>query len=388
MLQKIRVLDLGSFITAPYAAMLLAELGAEVVKVERPGGGDPFRAFDGNLYSPQFQAHNRNKKSILLDYGQPAGKNLLLDLIQKADVLIVNMRPGGAERLGIGAEEAMRLNPKLVYCSITGFGEDGPYKDRPAYDTVGQSLSGWLSLFHDSTDPRIAGPAVCDALTGMFACNGVLAALVERSQTGKGRKVDVNMVEANLAFAAEPLAQFFATGKNVSPFGRTALSQSFVLSCSDGARVGVHLSSPEKFWLGLVAATNADQLKVDERFSTREGRVRNYQALSNVLAEIFATKTSHDWHERLKANDVPFAPALRFDELMGNEHVRHLNPFYTLEHPVYGAVQGVRNPLRFDGERCEALLPPPALGEHSSEVLKSWLGLEEPASAKSAASQE
>lgn len=376
MLQDIRVLDLGSFITAPYAAMLLAEMGAEVVKVERPGGGDPFRAFDGNLYSPQFQAHNRNKKSIVVDYDQPAGKAVLLDLIKKADVLVVNMRPGGPERLGIGAEEVMRLNSKLVYCSITGFGEDGPYRDRPAYDTVGQSLSGWLSLFHDSSDPRIAGPAVCDALTGMFACNGVLAALVERGRTGRGRKVDVNMVEANLAFAAEPLAQYFSTGKNVLPFGRTALSQSFVLSCSDGGRVGVHLSSPEKFWLGLVVATGANDLKLDERFRTREGRVRNYRELSVALAEIFETKPSTYWHAKLEENDVPFAPALRFDELMGNEHVHHLDPFYTVGHPIYGSVKGVRNPLRFDGERCDVPLPPPALGEHSAEILKSWLGVD------------
>ena len=168
-LHSIRVLDLGNFITGPYAAMLLAELGADVVKVERPGTGDPFRSFEGGLYSPHFQSYNRHKRSVTLDYSKPEGLEILRKLVSNADVVVLNNRPGVSEKLGVDYERLHAINRRLVYCSITGFGSDGPYASRPAYDNVGQTLSGWLSLFHDGGDPRVAGPAVSDALTGVFA---------------------------------------------------------------------------------------------------------------------------------------------------------------------------------------------------------------------------
>ena len=372
MLQGIRVLDLGSFITAPYAAMQLAEMGAEVIKVERPKGGDPFRSFAGGLYSPQFQAHNRGKRSLALDYAKPEGRAVLLQLVEQSDVLIINLRPGAAERLGIGAKEMLALNPRLVYCSITGFGTDGPYRDRPAYDTVGQALSGWLSLFHDSTDPRIAGPAVCDAVTGMFATQGILAALYQRERSGEGCLVEANMVEACMAFATEPMSQYLAKGAPVKPFDRTSLSQSFVMNCSDGRRIGLHLSSPEKFWLGLVTAMETPALAEDERFSTREKRVQNYEALARELAETFAQRTYEDWESHLLAADVPFSPALRLDELETDPQVRHLAPFIRATHPRQGEVRGVRHPLRYAGQRPPDLAAPPELGEDSEQVLASF----------------
>lgn len=376
MLTGVRVLDLGSFITAPYAAMLLAEMGAEVIKVERPNGGDPFRSFAGGLYSPQFQAHNRGKRSLALDYAKPAGLAVLEKLVEQADVVLVNLRPDAAERLGIGAARLQTLNQRLVYCAISGFGEDGPYRDRPAYDTVGQALSGWLSLFHDSTDPRIAGPAVCDAITGLFAAQGVLGALFERSTTGRGRQVQVNMVEACLAFATEPLSQFFSSGQAIAPFNRTALSQSFVLRCADGRRIGLHLSSPEKFWQGLVAAIGRPELATDERFVTRENRVRNYEVLARELADEFAKRPAAQWEELLLREDVPFSPALRLDELEHDPHIRHLDPFVDAVHARQGRVRGVRHPVRYDGQRPADLTAPPELGEDSLALL-STLGLDD-----------
>lgn len=375
MLAGLRVLDLGSFITAPYAAMQLAELGAEVIKVERPQGGDPFRSFAGGLYSPQYQAHNRGKRSLALDYASPGGLAVLNAMVARADVMIVNLRPGAAERLGIGADTVQALNPRLVYCSITGFGDDGPYHDRPAYDTVGQALSGWLSLFHESSDPRIAGPAVCDAITGLFAAQGILAALYERERTERGRLVQANMVQACLAFATEPLAQFFSSGKAVRPFARTALSQSFVLMCSDGRRIGLHLSSPEKFWQGLLTALERPGLAKDPRFAAREARVLNYESLASVLAEEFARLPSAEWERRLLAADVPFSPALRLDELEDDPHLRHLDPFSRMQHPRHGELRGVRHPLRYDHERLADLPAPPELGEDSKDLLLE-LGLQ------------
>ena len=250
-LHSARVIDLGNFITGPYTAMLLGELGADVVKVELPGTGDPFRAFKSGLYSPQFQSHNRHKRSMTVDYARPAGLAILHELLARADVVVMNNRPGVAAKLGIDFPRLHALNPRLVYCSITGFGPDGPYAGRPAYDNVGQTLAGWLSLFHKGGDARIAGPAVTDALTGVFAAIGILGALYDREKSGVGRRVDVSMLEATLAFATEPIGHYFATGETPGPHSRAAMSQAYLLDCKDGKRIGLHMSSPEKFWAGL-----------------------------------------------------------------------------------------------------------------------------------------
>ncbi|CAN5486896.1 CaiB/BaiF CoA-transferase family protein [soil metagenome] len=371
-LAGIRVLDLGNFITAPYAAMLLAEMGADVIKIERPGG-DPFRAFNGGLYSSHFQAHNRNKRSIVLDYAKPAGLALLDNLVRQADALLINVRPGVEARLGIDAGRLQEINPRLVHCSITGYGATGPYAGRPAYDNVGQSLSGWLSMFHEGSDARVAGPAVSDALTGMFAAMGIMGALVERSTTGKGRKVDVSMLEATVAFATEPLGRFFATGKPVPFYSRAASSQSFIVTCSDGHRIGLHLSSPEKFWIGLTKALSRSDLAV--KFPDRLARVDRYDELAKELEGAFSTRPRDYWMPRLEANDVPFAPERRLEELADDPQVRHLGMLYESEHPTYGTVKAAHRPVRFDGGNQSDFRPPPALGEHTREVLAE-MGIE------------
>jgi crotonobetainyl-CoA:carnitine CoA-transferase CaiB-like acyl-CoA transferase len=374
-LAGIRVLDLGNFITAPYAAMLLAEMGADVIKIERPGG-DPFRAFNGGLYSSHFQAHNRNKRSIVLDYTKPAGRAALDTMVKQADVLLINVRPGVEGRLGVDAARLQDVNPRLVHCSITGYGSSGPYADRPAYDNVGQTLSGWLSMFHEGSDARVAGPAVSDALTGMFAAMGILGALVERSTTGKGRKVDVSMLEATVAFATEPLGKFFDTGKPVPFYSRSASSQSFILTCSDGHRIGLHLSSPEKFWVGLTKALSRADLAA--KYPDRFARIDRYDELASDLEAAFKTEPRDYWVPRLEANDVPFAPERRLEELAEDPQVRHLGMFYETEHPTYGTVKAAHRPVRYDGNNRSDFRPPPALGEHTREVLEEMgLGTEE-----------
>ena len=310
-LRGLRVLDLGNFITAPLASMLLGELGADVIKIERPGTGDPFRAFKGGLYSTQFQAHNRNKRSLSLDYTRPEGLAVLDRLVAQADAIILNMRPGVEDKLGLGAERLQALNPRLVVCSITGFGASGPYASRPAYDNVGQAASGWLSMFHAGADPKVAGPAVSDAVAGLYAALGVLGALVERAQTGRGRKVEVSMLEAMIAMACEPLAAMMATGQAPSLYGRAAMSQSYVVTCRDQRRIGLHLSSPEKFWRGLVAAIERPDLLA--AYPTRAERVERYPALAATLAEVFAGQDRDYWEPRLERHDVPFMPERRLD---------------------------------------------------------------------------
>jgi crotonobetainyl-CoA:carnitine CoA-transferase CaiB-like acyl-CoA transferase len=369
MLKGVRVLDLGGFITAPYAAMLLAELGADVIKVERPDGGDPFRAFKSGLYSAQFQAHNRNKRSIALDYAKPAGREVLVALVKTADTIVMNNRPGVAEKLGIGYAALAGVNPRLVYCSITGFGEDGPYANRPAFDNVGQALSGWMSRHRTAgNDARVVGPAVSDAATGYHAAMGILAALYERHSTGRGRRLDVNMLEATIALGAEPLGQFLATGEPVPVYQRAAMSQAYSLTCADGKRIGLHMSSPDKFWHGLCKAIEREDWIA--AYPQRMDRVVAYEKLAVALAEIFATRPRAEWMTRLEAQDIPFAPELALEELEHDPHVRHLGVFYETEHPKYGRVRAPHRAIRADGSREIDFRPPPDLGEHTDEVLR------------------
>ena len=367
LLRGFTVLDLGTFITAPYAAMLLAELGADVIKVERPEGGDPFRWFAGGLSSPHFQAHNRHKRSVALDYTTPDGLKLLHSLIEQADALVINVRPGVEQRLGIDEATLRRLNPKLVFCFITGFGADGPYANRPAYDNVGQALAGWLSRFHDSDDARVAGPAISDAATGIFACLGIVSALLERTKTGVGRKVEVSMLEATLALAVEPLAHYFVTGDEQPFYLRGAMSQAYILTCKDGKRIALQMSSPDKFWKGLAAVIESPDLL--QRYPDRKRRVDSYEAIGRELAAIFATRPREEWLERLAQHDVPFAPERRLNELDEDPQVRHLDLFYELEHPAAGPVRSVHRAIRCDGSREIDFRPPPTLGEHTREVL-------------------
>ena len=367
-LNGLRVLDFGNFITAPYAAMLLAEMGADVIKVERPGQGDPFRSFAGGLYSTHFQAHNRNKRSVALETSAPGATGALEALIKDADVLLLNVRPGVEKRLGLDYERVHRLNPRMVYCSITGYGASGPYETRAAYDNVGQSLSGWLSMFHQGTDPRVPGPAVSDAVTGLYAALGILGAVHERARTGLGRKVEVSMLESMIAFATEPLGKVLQTGQPIDFYARSASSQSFVVTCADGLRIGLHLSSPSKFWEGLVKAISSPVLL--EKYPDRASRVQGYDELAADLATAFAQKERAHWLPLLEENDVPFAPERRLEELATDPQVEHLDVFYEIQHPQHGTLRAAHRPMRFDGDQRSDFLPPPVLGEHTAAVLK------------------
>jgi crotonobetainyl-CoA:carnitine CoA-transferase CaiB-like acyl-CoA transferase len=366
LLDGIRVIDLGSYITGPLATMLLGEYGADVIKVERPGG-DPFRAFAGGNYSPHFQAHNRNKRSVVLDYAQPDGRQTLLRLLDGADVVVMNSRPGVAERLGLGWDELHARNPGLLYCAITGFGQDGPHAHRAAFDNVGQAVSGWMSRFRTGNDPRVPGPAVSDAATGCYATMGILAALVDRTRTGRGRRIDLSMIEATIALGAEPVGQYLATGKVQPVFQRAAMSQSYNVSCADGKRIGLHLSSPDKFWQALCRVLGRGDWI--EAYPTRMDRVRAYEVLAEMLSGAFGTRPRGEWLPLLEAEDVPFSPENTLDELASDPQVAHLDVFYTVDHPKYGLIRAPHRAVRVDGCRDVGARPPPDLGEHTEEVL-------------------
>jgi crotonobetainyl-CoA:carnitine CoA-transferase CaiB-like acyl-CoA transferase len=282
-LSGIKVLEQGTFITGPAAGMFLADLGAEVIKVEQPGSGDPFRAFRGGLYSPHFQTYNRNKRSITLNPKLPDDAAVFDALVKESDVYIQNFRPGAAERLGAGAARLRGLNPRLVYCAISGFGQTGPAAGRPAYDTVAQAASAFLKLLVNPANPRVVGPAVADAMTGFYAAYGVMGALVERGRTGVGRTVEVSMLEAMCHFNLDAFTHYFSENEIMGPFSRPSVSQSYVLECADGLWIALHMSSPEKFWQGLANAIERPDLFQDPRFANREGRIAHQTEMIALL---------------------------------------------------------------------------------------------------------
>jgi crotonobetainyl-CoA:carnitine CoA-transferase CaiB-like acyl-CoA transferase len=368
-LSGIRVVEQGTFITGPCAGMMLADLGADVVKVESPGG-DPYRSYQGGQFSPHFQAYNRNKRSIALDLNAAADRKVFDELIANADVYIQNFRPGTADRLGAGRQRLQDLNAKLIYCSISGFGASGPYADRPSYDSVAQALSGFLSVVVDPERPRFLGPALADAITGIYAAYGILGALFERSRTGRGRLVEVSMLEAMAHFAVEPFAAFFALDRAPTSSDRPRLAQAYILRTADGGLIAIHLSSLEKFWEGLVSALAAPQIGGDQRFRTRQGRIDNYEALGAALDALFSSQPLQHWVERLGANDVPFAPIHRIDEVVQDPQVRHLGLVVPVER-AHGGKQAVRPAVQFDGARATGVTTAPLLDEHGADIRRA-----------------
>jgi crotonobetainyl-CoA:carnitine CoA-transferase CaiB-like acyl-CoA transferase len=367
-LSDVRVLEQGTFITGPACGMLLGDLGADVIKIEQPRTGDPFRAFKGGLYSPHFQTYNRNKRSITLNTKDAGDRARLDELVRTADVYIQNFRPGVADELGVGEQRLRELNPRLIYCSISGFGATGPSANRPSYDTVAQAASGYLRLLVNPANPRVVGPAIADAVTGFYAAYGILGALHERERTGRGRKVEVSMLEAMAHFNLDAFTHYYSAGEIMGPYSRPSVSQSYVLECADGKWVALHMSSPQKFWDGLANAIERPDLFQDPRFATREARIANQDALIGVLAGIFRARTREQWCTRLLHEDVPHAPMYDTSEALQDPQAQHLQLLVSAQHPTMGEFRTVRSPVSFDGERALAVRPPPTLGEHDGEL--------------------
>jgi crotonobetainyl-CoA:carnitine CoA-transferase CaiB-like acyl-CoA transferase len=365
-LAGIRIIEQGTFITGPCAGMMLADLGADVIKVESPDG-DPYRVYHGGQYSAHFQAYNRNKRSVVLDMKLKSDRALFDVLISQADVYIQNFRPGTSERLGAGVERLRQLNPRLVYCSISGFGSSGPYVDRPSYDSVAQALSGFLSVVVDYDRPQFLGPALADAITGLYASQGILAALVQRGRTGRGCHVEVSMLEAMTHFAVEPFAAFFALGQMPTSADRPRLAQAYILRTADDRLIAIHLSSLEKFWQGLAAALEAPELLSDPRFNPRERRIAEYETLRLELSALFARQPLDHWVRRLEAEDVPYAPVNRMDDVVRDPQVRHLGIVVPVESP-HTATRAVRPAVQFDGLRAQSVYAAPLLDQHGEAI--------------------
>jgi formyl-CoA transferase len=369
LLEGLNVLDMSSVITGPSAAAMLADLGASVIKVEPPNGGDPFRSWEasGGQVRPSFAAYNRGKRSIVLDVKDPKGRDIYISFAKKADVVIENYRPGRMDKLGIGWEALHRINPKLVYCHVTGRGGTGPDANQPTYDAVAQALSGLWSQFTDLSNPEPVGPPMSDQLTAMYACIAILAALQDCGRSGSGSLVEVDMLSASLAFSALGIASTTWSGDVPTKTSRGRKSQSYAFVAGDGLPFAVHLSTPHKFWVALCTTIDRLDLVEDSRFKTKALRIENYDALNEVLGVVFRGGARDRWVDSLIAADVPVAPILTLAEAIETPQVVAKR---LIDMDATGTGRGlVRSPIMLEGQHCAAELPPPLLGEHTDALL-------------------
>ena len=368
-LAGIKVIEAASYVTGPFAAQLLADLGAEVIKVEEPHRGDPFRGWGERNYAATFCSLNRNKKSITVDFRTDEGRDVLLQLLAGADVFLQNFRPGVLDKRGLGYDVIKKLNAKIVYCSISGFGPKGPYRDMPGYDTIGQARSGLLSLLTDPGRPQGMGISFSDHLTGMYACYGVLGALMERAHSGEGQHVETSLLRASISFVGENAARYFETGHVPRRKHRTTTAGVFAFEDQDGLAFVLHMSSPDKFWLGLFDVVGKPEWAQDPRFNNRKARVENYDAINEQLAPIFRAGKRDDWLRRLIAKDVPAAPINTLDEVFADPQVKTYGFPIEVEHPQMGKMQLIGNAVDMSRTPPAIDRPPPVLGEQTEEVL-------------------
>jgi len=388
-LTGIRVLDLSRVLAGPWAGQNLADLGAEVIKIERPKVGDDSRAFGppwvkdaqgrDTRDSAYFTSANRGKKSVTVNLSQPQGQALVRELAAKSDVLLENYKFGDLARYGLGYEDLRKINPRLVYCSVTGFGQTGPYKERPGYDFMIQGMGGMMSVTGEPDGapgggPQRAGVPIADIITGMYASIAICAALAHRAHSGQGQHLDLALLDSQIALLAYQNTNYFATGKpprrignlhpNIVPYQPFRASDGeVILACGN-----------DNLYRKFCEAASCPELATDPRFATNGKRVENRKELTRLLGEIFAKRSTKEWVELLDAAGVPNGPINDIAQVFAEPQVKARGVRIEVEHPVAGRLPMVASPMRFSGTPLEHKTPPPLLGEHTEEVLRELLG--------------
>jgi formyl-CoA transferase/CoA:oxalate CoA-transferase len=373
-LDGIRVLDLSRVIAGPHCAMLLGDLGADVVKVERPGRGDDQRGALGTRGEPGmpavFAAVNRNKRGIAVDLQHPEGRRLVLELARRTDVLVENFLPGGAARLGLGYEAVQAINPGVVYVSISGFGQTGPAAHRPGYNLIAQAMSGIMAITGmPGHPPTRVGGSLADVAAAFLAFGAVSAALFSRTRTGEGQHLDVSLLASTLGLLPDPIARYFDSGVrpgregNQNPF--QAPAEAF--RTRDGW-VMIVLMNPDQ-WERFCRVLGDSALQADPRFATNADRVAHREELRARVEAVLATADTAEWVARLGAAAVPAGPIYEFDEVFEDPQVRHLGLITEMEQPDYGRLRMLGCPFAASREPAAIRRPAPRLGEHTAEVL-------------------
>ncbi len=378
-LEGIRVLDLSRILTGPFCTMILGDLGAEVIKVEMPGRGDDTRSWgppflDGE--AAYFLSVNRNKKSITVNLKAEKGREIVYKLAEKSDVLIENFSPGVTERLRIDYKTISRINPKIVYCSITGFGQTGPYRSRVAYDIILQGMGGFMGITGEPDRPPVRiGVAITDLIAGMYAAIAILSALRARDQTGRGQYIDIALLDSTVSFMTYMAANYFATGE-VPPRMGSAHPNIVPYQCfkaGDGKYFTLAVAN-DRIWQSFCKAVGLEHLAEDTRFKTNPDRVRNRSQLIPMLEKLFLEKPRDEWLKILEENRVPAGPVYTMDEVFSDPQVLHREMLIEMSHPKIGKIKQIGTPMKLSETHCEIKLPPPLLGQHTEEVLKDLLG--------------
>ncbi|KQT13137.1 CaiB/BaiF CoA transferase family protein [Ramlibacter sp. Leaf400] len=373
-LEGVRVLDISQVMAGPFACMLLGDLGADVIKIEPPGTGDQTRGSMGfKMKGPDslgFLNMNRNKRSVTLDLKSPAGKEVLLRLVKDADILLENYRPGAMKRLGLGYEQLREVNPRLVYTSISGFGQNGPWADRPGFDLMAQAMSGVMSVTgYPDSPPVKAGVPVADIGCALFAVYATLSAYIGAKNTGQGQYVDAALFDAAMAFSVWDICDYWGTGKPPQPLGTsnkmTAPYQA--MASSDGWFVMG--ANNQKLWEKLCTLMGRGELLRDERFSTIAQRLAHRAELQDELEKTFKQKPKDYWVETLLDQGIPAGPILSYPEAFGSEHAKARGMRMEIDHPNEGTVPNIGFPVKLSGTPQQVRRHPPLLGEHTDEVL-------------------
>ncbi len=373
-LAGIRVLDLSRVLAGPLCTQMLADLGADIVKIEPCEGGDetrgwpPFVGGDGAI----FLAVNRGKRSVAVDLKTEAGREIVLRLARDADVLVENFRTGVVQRLGIDYAAIKRVNPRVIYASISGYGRSGPLATLPGYDAMAQAYCGVMSLTGEPDSPPVrSAPSPLDQTTGIVAAFGIVTALHERDRTGQGRLLEVSLYDTALTLLGYSAQTYWATGKmpQRSGSGHGSLCPYQAFEAADG-RVMIGVAN-DGLWRRFCAAAGLEGIRDDPRFHNNAARVTHFAETVGIVAARVKTKTVAQWIEILNAASVPVAPINSLDQVLAHEQTAASGMLLSYEHPAYGSLQGMGLPIRFDGGARKAGAPPPLLGEHTVEVLRS-----------------
>ena len=388
-LSHIRVLDLSRVLAGPWAAQNLADLGAEVIKIERPGTGDDTRGWgppwmkDGagkdTSESAYFLSVNRNKKSVTLDISRPEGQAIVRELAAKSQVLIENYKVGTLKKYKLGYEDLKATNPSLIYCSVTGFGQDGPYAPRPGYDFIFQGMGGLMSITGERDGQPGAGPqkvgiAITDVLTGMYASVAILAAITHRERTGQGQYIDAALLDTMVAFNANQITSYFASGRIPVRWGNAhaQVVPYEVFPTADG-HIILAVGNDSQF-VSFCQAAGCPELAQEARFKSNSQRIVHRGELIPLIAEVMRTRSKREWIEALEAANVPCGPINNMKEVFEDPQVRHRELRVDMPHPLGGTASVVRSPLRLSQTPVEYRLAPPTLGQHTEDVLKGLLG--------------
>jgi formyl-CoA transferase len=391
-LSHLTVLDLSRVLAGPWCTQLLADLGATVIKIERPGSGDDTRAWGPPFLkdaggrdtseAAYYLACNRGKLSVAVDFTKPAGQRIVRDLAQQADVLIENFKVGGLAKYGLDYASVAAANPRLVYASITGFGQDGPYADRAGYDFIIQGMSGFMSVTGERDDlpgggPQKAGVAITDLMTGMYAAVAILAALAHRDRTGAGQHVDLALFDSAVAMMAVMGMNHLVAG---TPPGRAGNAHQNIVpyqvfACADGHLI-LAVGNDGQFARFCDVAGHAEWAR-DERFARNESRVRHRGTLVPLVAAVVATRTQHEWLAELEAVGVPCGPINKLDQVFADPQLLARGMKIDLPHPLAGSVPQVNVPVKMSGTPLVPENPPPLLAQHTLQVLRERLALSE-----------